>query len=126
MAIKDLSELMKNMNSELFGTEYVFVKVDADINMKLNPKMIFREEEGVTLILERSQADSQNLKYDAVWNMITLRVNSDLEAVGFLVKICEALAKEKISVNAVSAFCHDHLFVLEKDSKKVLDVLKRL
>ena len=43
--------------------------------------------------------------------LISLTVHSDLHAVGLLAKITNALAKEGISVNAFSAYYHDHLFV---------------
>lgn len=43
--------------------------------------------------------------------MITLTVHSSLEAVGFLAVITRHLAQHSISVNAVSAYHHDHLFV---------------
>ena len=43
--------------------------------------------------------------------MITLTVHSSLEAVGFLAVITRKLAQHSISVNAVSAYHHDHLFV---------------
>jgi hypothetical protein len=111
MTIKDLNKLIKNMSPELSENEYVFCTINQDVDIKFMPKMIFREKEGTTLILEKKQADEYNLEYASVWKLITLNVNSDLEAVGFLAKITEVLANEEISVNAVSAYYHDHLFV---------------
>lgn len=126
MTIKDLNELMKNMSPELVKKKLVFCTIDKTADLKILPIMVFREKEGVTLILRKEQADEYKLKYEGIWNMITLNVNSDLEAVGFLAKITEALAKNNISVNTVSAYYHDHLFVLENKSKKALDILKEL
>ena len=126
MAIKNLSKLMKNMSPELVKKKLVFCTIDKTADMKILPIMVFREKEGVTLILRKEQADEYKLKYEGIWNMITLNVNSDLEAVGFLAKITEALAKNNISVNTVSAYYHDHLFVLENKSEKALDILKEL
>ncbi|MFH1326840.1 MAG: ACT domain-containing protein [archaeon] len=126
MTIKDLNELIKNMNPELVEKGFVFCTINKSIDMKIAPKMVFREKEGATLILKQDQAEGYNLKYNGIWDMITLNVNSDLEAVGFLAKITKALAKEGISVNAVSAYYHDHLFVPSDKSKKALEILKHL
>lgn len=43
--------------------------------------------------------------------MITLNVHSALDAIGFLAAVASLLATAEISVNAVSAYYHDHLFV---------------
>lgn len=43
--------------------------------------------------------------------MITLNVQSSLDAVGFLAVLTTRLAKYGMGVNPVSAFLHDHLFV---------------
>ena len=88
--------------------------------------MIFRGRKGTTLILKQGHAEKYNLQYSGVWAMITLTINSDLSAVGFLAAITEKLAKEKISVNAVSAFYHDHLFVPFDKSNEALIVLQNL
>jgi hypothetical protein len=126
MAMKDLNKLIKNMSPELSENEYVFCTINQDVDIKFMPKMIFREKEGTTLILEKKQADEYNLEYASVWKLITLNVNSDLEAVGFLAKITEVLANEEISVNAVSAYYHDHLFVPTDKSEQALEALTNL
>ena len=56
--------------------------------------------------------------------MITLSVHSSLEAVGFLAAITARLANAGISVNAVSAFHHDHLFVPEHRASEALRLLQ--
>jgi hypothetical protein len=94
--------------------------------LKITPKLIFQEEEGVTLILEKEVADKNKLSYDKIWSLITLNINSDLSAVGFLAAITPALAQAGISVNVVSAYYHDHLFVPERKEKEAISVLKRL
>ncbi|MEN7982672.1 MAG: ACT domain-containing protein [Nanoarchaeota archaeon] len=124
MAIKDLNELIKNMQPELVDKGFVFCTTNKSIDIKIAPKMVFREKEGTTLILKKEQAEEYNLKYEGVWDMITLNVNSDLEATGFLVKITEVLAKAKISINAVSAYYHDYLFVPSSKSEEAIKILK--
>jgi hypothetical protein len=54
--------------------------------------------------------------------------HSSLLAVGFLAAVTAALASEGISVNPVSAFHHDHLFVpweRRRDAMRILRALSR-
>lgn len=76
--------------------------------------------------MEKEVADENRLPYDSVWSLITLNVNSDLAAVGFLAAITPALAQAGISVNVVSAYYHDHLFVPEGKAKEALKILQKL
>ena len=82
--------------------------------------MLFREEEGFTVILPASTA--KNL--ENLWAKIILTIHSDLNAVGFLAAILPKLAQAGISVNVVSAYFHDHLFVPYKKRFKALKFLK--
>ena len=59
-------------------------------------------------------------------DMITLTVHSSLEAIGFLAAITGRLAEAGISVNAVSAFYHDHLFVPEHRAEEALHHLQNV
>jgi uncharacterized protein len=68
--------------------------------------MYFREDEGITVIVETDGTADEPL-----WAQITLRIHSSLEAVGMLAAIANALATRGIPCNAVSAYYHDHLFV---------------
>jgi hypothetical protein len=76
-----------------------------------HPRLIFREDEAITVIVTQEIAEANSLSFNSVWGLITLTVHSDLEAVGLLAKITSILAEAGISVNAVSAFYHDHIFV---------------
>lgn len=128
MAITNLAKLIKNMNPELIDKGFVFCTVSQEKfdELDLNPIMTFKEKEGITLIIKKEIAEEKSLSYEGEWDMITLNVNSDLEAVGFLAKITKALAEAEISVNAVSAYYHDHLFVPSTKSEKALNILKNL
>jgi hypothetical protein len=58
--------------------------------------------------------------------MITLTVHSDLEAVGLLAKVSNKLAQEGISINVVSAYYHDHIFVLKGNEEKTVMALQQI
>jgi hypothetical protein len=116
------------MEPSLSDEEYVFVSVDKSSTkeLKIDSLLTFKEAEGVTLILDKSTADSNGLEYSATWSLITLSVHSDLEAIGFIARVSSELAKEGISVNVVSAFYHDHLFVPYEEGQEALEILQTL
>ena len=113
----DLTLLLRTMSPVVRESEYVFCVVPqaspatATTLHAFNPLCTFREEEGLTLVLTRAQADAAGMRYDAVFRCVTLAVQSSLVAVGFLAAVTRVLAERGIPVNPVSAFYHDHLFV---------------
>jgi uncharacterized protein len=124
--IKNLDLLLNSMKPKLVRGEFVFCTLSNEkyAQLTLNPLMVFNETAGTTLILEKEIADKNNLSYNSPWALITLEVHSDLQAVGFLAAITNKLAENGISVNAVSAYYHDHLFVPFEKSKEALKLLK--
>lgn len=126
--IKDLDRLLKEMRPVLVNGEYVFCTV-SEVQfgkLNLNPLLVFREKEGITLVIEKRIADARSLSYVGVWALITLTVHSDLSAVGFLARITSKLAEHGISVNVVSAYYHDHLFVSIEDAEMAMRILNDL
>lgn len=121
----DLNKLLKSMNPVLKKGEYVFCSIDSQNNdwLELNPIGLFHEAEGLTLILDRQIADQANISYASVFRMITLSVYSSLDAVGFLAAITNKLAQYEISVNAISAYYHDHLFVSIAQADRTMELL---
>jgi hypothetical protein len=91
---------------------------------EINSLLTFREQEGTTLVILREEAEAAGLRYAFVSRMITLTVHSSLDAIGFLAAITARLAEAGISVNAVSAFHHDHLFVPAHRADEAMDVLQ--
>jgi hypothetical protein len=70
-----------------------------------------REREGLTAVVERTDAVDLGLSctYDA--RLITLSVHSSLEAVGFIAVISHKLAVAGIPCNVIAGYCHDHILV---------------
>jgi hypothetical protein len=109
----DLQTLLIGMKPEMQPGIFVFCTIseETEIPAAARPLLTFREREGTTLIVRREEAESLGLAYQFVSRLITLTVHSSLEAVGFLAAITARLAETGISVNVISAFYHDHLFV---------------
>jgi hypothetical protein len=124
----DLQILLKTMRPMLRNGEFVFCSVPTPLRATLNvdPVCEFKEEEGITLIMPREQVEQAGLAYQFPSRMITLMVHSSLNAVGFLAVITGKLAEQGISVNAVSAYFHDHLFVPSNRAEEAMKILKSL
>ena len=85
--------------------------------------MRFEEAEGTTLIVPRTAAKTAGLNYEFPSRMITLNVHSSLDAVGFMAVIATGLAAERMGVNPVAGFHHDHIFVPEDRAEDAMRVL---
>jgi uncharacterized protein len=124
----ELNRLLCSMEPVLDEAGYVFCTVSEETydGSTLRPLGTFREREGRTLILTETQAREAGLAFDSTWAWISLTVHSSLSAVGLLAAITARLAEAGISVNAISAFYHDHLFVPWERRERAMQVLKEL
>ena len=122
-----LSALLSSMRPELHPGEYVFTSTpDAAVPAGAAPVVTVAEEEGLTMVLRKKDADSLGLGYDYVAAWITLRVHSALEAVGLTAAVSAALAREGMSCNVVAGFYHDHLFVPHDSAAQAVKLLEDL
>lgn len=123
---KDLNKLLKTMKPKHNIGDYVFCTVNNLTTVNLNDIiLIFKEQEGNTIIIKKELADSLQLEYSFIASWITLTVHSSLEAVGLTSAFSTALSREGISCNVVAAFYHDHIFVDKKDAEKAIEVLNK-
>jgi hypothetical protein len=120
-----LSLLLQSIQPKLQDGEYVFCSISMEQARQLTVAPIgqFQESEGMSLILTRSDAEKSGFHYEYCAKMITLTVHSSLAAVGFLATILGKLAEHGISVNPVSAYYHDHLFVPVEKVTQVMQLL---
>ena len=123
----NLAALLRTLEPVLHPEVYVFCTVPPGSPLPpFTPVATFREAEGLTLIVSAVEAAQAGLAaiYPCRW--ITLNVHSSLEAVGFLARITSLLAAHGISVNPVSGYYHDHLFVPVERAAEVMHLLHEL
>ncbi len=122
-----LATLLRSMSPHLNDGDYVFCTLpDHQIPTGCEVIGSFREQEGLTLILERQQAEHAGLAFDYVAAWITLNVHSALEAVGLTAAFASALGTAGISCNVIAGYYHDHLFVGRADAERAMHVLRQL
>ncbi|WP_329459528.1 ACT domain-containing protein [Streptomyces sp. NBC_01497] len=123
----DLRKLLNGMSPRLDPGRYVFTTVaHGDVPPGVVPAVTVAEEEGLTLVLRQADADAAGLPYDYVAGWITLRVHSDLAAVGLTAAVAGELAAAGLSCNVVAGFHHDHLFVPRESASRAMAILVAL
>lgn len=123
----NLDALIRSLSAVLVDGLYVFVTLPYErAPLEIVPRMVFREAEGTTYILLKSEAEALGLAYEFPCRMITLNIHSSLEAVGFMARIATELAKHNMGVNPVSGFFHDHLFVPDGRQQDAMAVLEEM
>ena len=121
----DLDYLIKNMQPILEDEELVFCSLSPALAEEyfVLCQGYFVEREGITVIIGKHLADLKDLAYDLVFKRVTMNVHSSLAAVGFLARITEVLAAQGFSVNVVSAYYHDHLYIQSDMAQAALETL---
>ena len=125
----DLGRLLVALAPVLLKPNYVFCTVAHATHVdfrELKPLASFREDEGLSLILEQIVADKAGLSYESVFKEITLTVHSSLDAVGLTAAVAGKLAEHGISANVVAASHHDHIFVPRDKAEQALKLLAAL
>jgi hypothetical protein len=100
----------RDLSPELSAEPYVFATA-ASPPPAVAMFAAILEDEGLTLVMTKADADLAGLEYSYVAARITLRVDSALEEVGLTALVSRVLADAGISCNVIAGAAHDHLFV---------------
>ncbi len=126
MPESDLNTMLRTMNPVLKPGRFVFVGLD-DLDLAtVELHATVREDEGLSAVILRDDADSHGFEYDFVAVWITLRVESALSAVGLTAAVSACLTEQAISCNVIAGLRHDHLLVPEERRYEAIDVLSAL
>jgi ribosomal protein S18 acetylase RimI-like enzyme len=110
---------------ELSGEPYVFA-IAASPPPQTAMFAAILEDEGLTLVMTKADADRAQLEYSYAAARITLRVNSALEDIGLTASVSRVLADAGISCNVIAGAAHDHLFVDWPRRYHALDLIRQL
>jgi len=117
--------MISGMSPRLDPGVYVFCATD-DEALFARALGAFREDEGLSLILERDAAAALGLDVSPPMRRIVLEVASALDGVGLTAAVASALAKAGIACNMVAASRHDHVFVPAESAERALEILLEL
>jgi uncharacterized protein len=123
----DLNRLRRTMAPRLDDRTFVYCCFDDfALPMGLAALCTVREDEGLTAIVDKREAERCDLAHVFESRLITLTVQSALDAVGFLALVTSRLAAAGIACNAVAGYHHDHLLVPSARAGDAMDVLRAL
>jgi uncharacterized protein len=124
---QDLTRLRRTMAPRLDERTFVYCNL-ADFSLPVGLKALctVREDEGLTAIVDKRDAERFTLPHLYESRLITLTVHSSLDAVGFLALITGRLAAAGIACNAVSGYHHDHLLVPVSQADEAMNALHAL
>jgi hypothetical protein len=120
--VRDTDSMIAGMSPRLVPGVFVYRTVSGDEMAALLPqaRSMFREDEGVSLVLPGAPDDPLAMR------QITLDVHSALDGVGLTAAVAAALAAEGIPCNIIAAHHHDHVFVPVGQAESAVAVLRAL
>ena len=137
-----LSHLLATLTVVLNPETYVFATLPTssfntnDFSIPLADILLFFREpctasssqdpssDQITLILRQNLATSDDVPSTYPCRMITCNIHSSLSAVGFMAVLARRLTDAGVSVNPVSGYFHDHLFVPVEMAELAVEVLE--
>ena len=125
--VTDLAELLATMAPQLNAGIWAWCALPADAALdRVDAIATMREAEGLTVVVAERDAVARGwaIAFRAAW--ITLRVHSDLAAVGLTAAFARALGDAGISCNVVAGVHHDHLFVPSARGDDAMRALRAL
>lgn len=125
--ITDLARLIQTMEPVKNPGSYVFTLLpDGAVVDPESVLACIREPEGISVVVTEETATRLGLPvlFRAAW--ITLKVHSDLAAVGLTAAFSSALGESGISCNVIAGVHHDHIFVPHEQADAALAALRQL
>jgi len=105
----DLAVLLRSMHPELLPGDWFFATVDP--GAAVDAAATVHEPEGLSVVVNRAEAERLGATTTHAYRWITLRVHSSLEAVGLTAAVSAVLTQHGISCNVIAGAFHDHLLV---------------
>ena len=125
-SVRDRTAMIQGMNPVLIpGLFHFCTTADRDFVGELSEAALamFREAEGISLILPDAAAKDHGFDLGQPMRCITLMVQSALDGVGLTAAVSAALAAADCPCNLVAAYHHDHAFVPADRAEEALTIL---
>lgn len=94
------------------------------VNLNAEYSFIGKTDEEKSLVCFTSDVPSNVIQRDDGWKGFCIQGILDFSLVGILSKIAEILAKNSISIFAISTYNTDYIFIKKENYQKALDILE--
>jgi len=122
--VKRLSEYFKNGKVYIWKENFAIVKAKRILK---NAFANIKDKNEITVIVDEDKLPlEQIIEVQKGYKNFTFDLVLPFELVGFLAKVAKALADEKVSIFAISAYSTDHILVKKKDIPRAVKALKKL
>lgn len=105
--------------------EYVFALVE-EVPAGTRPFAVIRDEDMLTVVLEKSEAEAAGLPVDKTYAHLSLGLDADLDSIGITATISQVLSARSIVANAIACARHDHFFVQADRADEAAQILADL
>lgn len=120
----DLKEAIPNSIATVMNGTYVYVKTDKveknDIHF-----MVSKDKDEITVVTKKENIKDLNvLELVGDYKLIEFKPAVPFQTVGFLAKIAEVIANQRMNILIVSTFSKDYIMIKEEELEKGLQALK--
>lgn len=120
----EAKDYFKNGKVYVWKEKFAVVK---SIKVNQDAFASIHDKNEITLVIDQTKINKKDaLSIEENWKIITFDMVLPFGLTGFMAIISQALAEEKISIFAISAYSTDHILVKEIDLPKAILKLKRL
>ncbi len=124
-----LQDVLQSIDPSLSSETYVYVGVPTQSLLKVlgyEPIAFFRENEGITLLMRKEDADNNFLKYDGEYCKITLDVPFSEASTGLTAIVSSALAKAGIDIKPIQTVYNSYIMINKDDAHTALEIMQAL
>jgi hypothetical protein len=125
--VRDTRAMLAQMSPVIRAGRFVFCTTDEDTLVEAargSALSWFREDEGITMILEIEAAAAHGFDIGEPMSRVVLSVFSALDGIGLTAAVATALADERIPCNVIAAYHHDNIFVPTSMAERAMEVLR--
>lgn len=121
---RDLTVMVRSMQPALMPNEWFFGTVEPGSFVQAAATVL--EPEGLSVLVNRGEAERVGIPTTHAYRWITLRVHSSLEAVGLTAAVSAELTRHDISCNVIAGAFHDHVLVPASRADDAVRALQQL